>query len=108
MDISKIIDIIPFLKNGSYLMKFIFLIWILSTSYLIVSFISYKLNEKEKKEKSELNQIQQLNFSNFIDRLNSESETIRTAAVVELGEISKNENFQNKIIEILIDRKSVV
>lgn len=102
MDINKIIEIIPFLKNGSYFLKFIFIIFVLSASYLIISFVSYKLSEKQKKENIELKKIQQINFTNFIDRLNSNSETIRNAAVIELGEISKNDEFQNKIIQILI------
>lgn len=102
MDINKIIDIIPFLKSGSYFLKFVFLLWILSTSYLIFSFISYKLNEKEKKEEIETSKNQQINFSNFIDRLSNDSETIRNAAVLELGEISLKKDFQNKIIGILV------
>lgn len=43
-----------------------------------------------------------LDYSECIDRLHSKSKTARVSAVIELGEISKNIEFQNKIIEILI------
>lgn len=42
------------------------------------------------------------NYLEYIDRLDNKSETIRNAAIIELGEISKNQNLQNKIIKILI------
>lgn len=101
--LNKIVDLLPFIKNGSLFFKAIFVLWIIISFFLIFNYISFKSNQNEQKKIQDKTNNQAINYSNFIDRLGSNSETIRNSAVVELGEIlRKNKEYHNKIIKILI------
>lgn len=101
--VNKIVDFIPFLKNGSLVLKITFTVWVLSSIYIVISYIGFKVNEKNNKILEETTLQSNINYSVFIDKLGNNSETVRNSAILELGEILKKDSRNhNKIIKILI------
>lgn len=101
--LNKIVDFLPFIKNGNPLLKVILILWLVTSFFLIFNYISFKSSKNYEKELQDKINNEAINYSKFIDKLASNSETIRNSAVIELGEIlNKNEKYHNKIIKILI------